>query len=286
MPVIELNPSSYDSISDNLSNLFELIQEFSIIDEMTDSIDINLDNLSFIHPLYSLTLSALINQKRNEGYTVNIINFDGIPCSSYLRVINFPNGTELNHSQINYYEGKRYIPIVKFPNEETALNQILTSVTNLIRNNFELSQSLFNGLYYLISELTDNINQHSLTDNGWITAQYYPTKEFIDVCIIDNGIGILNSYRNQGYDIENHNDAIENALQGLSTKDPQERGMGLHTSKNMVNNGLSGNFFMCSGNAMVIDNNINTIPFNWSGVLIFFRMSKNVSNFNYIEFVE
>ncbi|MFW6029746.1 MAG: ATP-binding protein [Halanaerobiales bacterium] len=286
MPVIELNPNANDSISDNLSNLFELLESFNISKVMTDSIDINLSNLSFIHPLYSLSLSALINQKRNEGFTVNISNYDSIQCSSYLRVINFPEGIELNQSQLQYYSDRNYLPIVKFPNEETSLNKVLTSVLNLIRNNFSLSRELFNGLYYLISELTDNINQHSIAANGWITAQYYPNKHFIDVCIIDNGIGILNSYKNQGYNIPSHISALENALQGLSAKNSHERGMGIHTSKNMVNKGLSGHFFMCSGNAMVLDNNTNEIPFNWNGVLIFFRISKNISNFNYINFVE
>ena len=89
--------------------------------------------------------------------------------------------------------------IIKFPasnSEEdiTTRDAILSEVTDLIRTNFNVNQELFNGIYYLIAELTDNISQHSEVEKGWITSQFFPQKEFIDLCIADTGMGIYNSY--------------------------------------------------------------------------------------------
>lgn len=286
MPDIILQPNNNDRFGDNLRNLFNLLEQLNEIPIDSNTINIQFNDLRFIHPLYALALSSLITKKRNEGIRVNIQDFHEITCSQYLNIIHFPNGIELNDRQIRRYQRKTYIPIVKFPaGYDGVQNQIISHVTNLIENNFDLDTELYRGLYWLISELTDNVIEHSHMEYGWITAQYFPNKHFIDVCIIDTGIGVLNSYIQQEYEISTHYEALENALQGLSAKDSDERGRGIISSKSVVMNGLQGTFFMYTGNAMVINNDMTNTPFNWDGVLVFFRINQNVENFSLYNYV-
>lgn len=42
----------------------------------------------------------------------------------------------------------------------------------------------------LLSEISDNIVDHSRAEYGWISFQYYP-----QMCIADAGIGLLQSYK-------------------------------------------------------------------------------------------
>lgn len=290
---ITLNPSNSDDIRDIIRNIIEFMNGLVSCKETAEQINLSFQNLDFIHPLYSLALSAKLNQLESEGYRTNLVNLSELRCADYLKIIQFPHGMEVtNPSTLNKYQNKNYLPIIKFPasnNEEdiTTRDAILSEITDLIRTNFNVTQELFNGIYYLIAELTDNINQHSEVENGWITSQFFPQKEFIDVCIADTGMGIYNTYMRQGYQfVTSHQQALENALNGLSAKGENERGRGIITSQNMIRQGLKGTFIMFSGNAMVLNNDILNIPMEWDGVLIFFRIKRNISEFNYVNYIE
>ena len=51
-----------------------------------------------------------------------------------------------------------------------------------------------NAILYPISELVGNIFEHSGKDAGWIFAQHYPKKRLLDICIVDTGRGVAQSY--------------------------------------------------------------------------------------------
>jgi hypothetical protein len=76
----------------------------------------------------------------------------------------------------------------------------------------------------------------------------------MDICIVDNGIGLLQGYINSGkYDVASDEDAINLVVRGKSTKDlPESRGFGLSTSRKMLVEGLKGKFLLFSGSAMFI----------------------------------
>jgi len=58
-----------------------------------------------------------------------------------------------------------------------------------------------------------------MTEFGWIMFQNYQLKGYLDICIVDNGLGLLGSYQQSGmFQIIDHQMAIERALNGLSTK--------------------------------------------------------------------
>ena len=57
----------------------------------------------------------------------------------------------------------------------------------------------------MIEECVDNITQHSKSERGYIFAQAYPHKQYLDICVADNGITLLGSYHeNNDFDIEKY----------------------------------------------------------------------------------
>ncbi|MDA3891015.1 MAG: hypothetical protein PF517_05050 [Salinivirgaceae bacterium] len=124
--------------------------------------------------------------------------------------------------------------------------------------------------------------------------QNYKNLNYLDICIADRGQGILNSYlRNNCDNIQTHEQAINEAINGLSTKNYEgNRGFGIRTSRHMLVNGLGGSYFMYSGNAFYIWNKeieqitpLN-VQYNWDGTLVVLRIPKVATeNFNFYNYI-
>jgi len=147
---------------------------------------------------------------------------------------------------------------------------------------------------YLISEAIDNITDHSEVYNGWIMAQNYPYKGYIDVCIVDRGIGIKGSYTKSGnIYIKNDVEALKMAINGKSTKKTTEtRGYGIDTSRRMLVDGMKGKYFLFSGKAFYIYNSeleqiIPLRDYGWNGTMLALQIpAQEPTNFNYTTFLE
>lgn len=148
---------------------------------------------------------------------------------------------------------------------------------------------------YLIGEAMDNIVDHADVPNGWIMVQNYPQKRFLDVCILETGIGLLGSYQKFKFqDIVTDTQALQEAINGKSTKQITEtRGYGIDTSRRMLVNGLKGKYFLLSGSAMYIYTSDfeQIVPLNrnihWTGTMLALRVPQNVpNNFNYSNYLE
>ncbi len=131
-----------------------------------------------------------------------------------------------------------------------------------------------------MDEAIANIVDHSMEQRGFIFAQNYPSKNFMDVCIADNGLSILGAYNESGFsEITTDELAIQNAVSGKSTKhEAHSRGFGIRTSKKMLVNGLKGKYFLLSGNAFIIHSisqeEIITlpVPLKWKGTILALRI--------------
>ena len=63
---------------------------------------------------------------------------------------------------------------------ETEIEEIF----KVIENNFP--KGLINGVFYLIGEMVDNIDQHSKFTQGSVMVQFYNKKGYVDIGILDN----------------------------------------------------------------------------------------------------
>ena len=152
------------------------------------------------------------------------------------------------------------------------------------------------GLKYMIDETLDNITEHSESDRGYIFAQAYPKKGFLDVCIADRGINLLGSYEKlSDNEIASDMEAIKAANRGLSSKnlpDAENRGFGIMTSKQMLIQGLGGQYLMISGSCLYIKSRIldsfYAMPngLRWNGTIVALRIPYQSDTFNYINYIE
>jgi anti-sigma regulatory factor (Ser/Thr protein kinase) len=292
-------------ISANIGDKFSqgLQEVLSVIDHIHQSEDeedvLVFQNDVFVTPLFILPLLVYIS-----GCPKKII------CqinNGYLDTIKFGSGglkpDELGfnafHHLLDKCSFKTYIPIISFPtNKEYTRerNDILSAVESLLSHQAKLQPNITTGLKYLIEENVDNIVEHSDSKRGYIFGQSYPTKNYLDICIADNGITLLGSYlKMEGNKFIDHLSAMKAANSGISTKnlpDAENRGYGIRTSKNMLVNGLSGNFVMLSGNALYLSSRgidqFSALPeiATWQGTIVAMRIPYMNMSFNYINFVE
>jgi hypothetical protein len=118
------------------------------------------------------------------------------------------------NSSINI--SKTFVPFIKLPKISKDYDMESHKIFDSIR---EWSENIYEPLEFVIDELVGNIYQHANHTNAYILAQYYPMRRFVEVAIIDDGIGIPKSLRD-AYNFDNLNDSelIIKAIEGYSSK--------------------------------------------------------------------
>lgn len=267
----------------------------------SNEINLDLSNLTFVYPFLILPISALIADLRSRSTIVNIIY--GSKCRSYLETIKFETCLTANlcqsfEEQLHNYKVKTYLPVCSIPTKRESSKEreeLLTTFEDILISQLGIKGQLRTALGYLLSEAITNIVDHAKVSSGFIMVQNYPNKKFLDVCIVDTGIGIRKSYNPEKYrEIKSDSDALELALNGKSTKKQAvTRGYGISTSRKMLVNGLGGKYFLFSGNAFYIFSSehemINKLDkqFRWNGTMLALRIPKEIpSDFQYINYLE
>ena len=249
------------------SSLNKLLQILSGLNNCSDNtIVLDFNDARMLNPFFLGGLACAINYYEQHDKSFSLNYSENYNISSYLNTIYFPKsltpepGVEYKFiDNLEKYREKTFIPIITFPTgndkgHSHVRENILSAVSAILKNQLKFSDKNLIPISYLIDEMTHNINDHSQADRGLIFAQYYPSSNYVDLCICDTGIGIYNSYKkSQKFHPRNEEEAIEFAINGRSTKDrPEARGFGISTSRHMLVNGLKGKFFIMSGNTAYI----------------------------------
>lgn len=125
--------------------------------------------------------------------------------------------------------------------------------------------ALFDTLTYSIREIIRNVVEHSDSERFGICAQYWPSRERVEVAILDRGMGLRRSLSaNPHIDVSDDKKAINFALMpavsGKAYKGSRKKqrgnwgnsGFGLYMTNRICRNG--GNFFIASGNTAMLLN--------------------------------
>lgn len=273
-----------------------------IMDQMEKSVDqevtIDFSDTRFISPVFALSFIVYLTRCGKQIAFTNV--------SDYLERIGLGNGgikpdtmrqTEFL-AELEKYTSKTYIPIIDFAagRNSDAKEVVSSIVENMIIQQLNIQSNVANGLKYMIDETLDNITEHSESDRGYIFAQAYPTKGFLDVCIADRGVSLLGSYEKlPDNEILSDMEAIKAANRGLSSKnlpDAENRGFGIRTSKQMLIHGLGGQYLMISGSSLYLKScNLDTFysmphGLRWNGTIVALRIPYHSSSFNYINYIE
>lgn len=263
-----------------------------------ESITIDFSKTRFISPIFALSFIVyVLGSKKHFSFS---------HLTDYLRVIGLGSygidSDKMRKSEflamMEGYAKKTYIPIVNFPtlSENDEIDAISSVVENIIIRQLNIPPNVATGLKYMVEETIDNIIEHSGSDRGYIFAQAYPQKGYLDLCIADRGVTLLGSYqRLADNEIASDLEAIKAANRGISSKnlpDAENRGYGIYTSKQMLVNGLGGEYLMISGSNFYFKcpkfDSFYSLPgtLRWNGTIIALRIPYCPSNFNYINFIE
>ena len=285
-----------DRLLDGLSPVVRIMAQIEASEE--HDIVIDFSHTHFISPVFALSLIVFLS-----GCDKNISLRN---ASNYLDLIGISYGgikpDQMRHTEflaiLESYASKTYIPIINFAaSRNSDAKEVVSSIVeNLIIRQLSIKNNVANGLKYMVDETLDNITEHSQSDRGYIFAQSYPQKGYLDICIADCGISLLGSYEKlPDNEISSDLEAIKAANRGISSKnlpDAENRGFGIKTSKQMLINGLNGQYLMISGNSLYAKSSkldsFYTMPqgLHWKGTIVALRIPYNSSTFNYINYIE
>lgn len=293
MAIIHIPLRISDNFGDGFDQFLMIMRKIRSVPQ-EEPIELDMTTCSFLNPFFLLPFMLLANE---EGKIRQIsIRNNGTNHSfrSYLNLISFGSGLQPENiaddnyeSVLNQYGSKTYIPIINFPATRTHIDtdirdQFMNVLNNLLIQQLNLRGNFLTGIMYLLDEAINNIVDHSKEKRGFIFAQFFPSRNFIDICIADTGITILGSYQEKGeIDITTDKLAINNAANGKSTKERPEnesRGYGISTSKEMLVSGLKGKYLLFSGKAFLIKTTdkeeIVDIPddYYWKGTIVILRI--------------
>lgn len=232
------------------------MQMSKIVNESIESfIILDFKDTKFQYSSFLAGLFILCKGWEANGLTIVKININQ-SISNYLEVVNFHKGfIPMNENDFSYFFKKTYTPLFIFSTNPSVREFCVDTVLKIVVGQTKVTgPDCKNVIDYFISELTNNVAEHSESDCGIIFTQSYPNKGFIDITIADNGVGIYESYKkSEKFKPKDEADAIEMAINGCSTKDHSiSRGFGLSVSRSLVVDGLNGKFCLWSGDSIFL----------------------------------
>lgn len=280
----------------------DLVNNLSILSDTTDTI--NLTDVKWITPLSILPLAYKISKIKSQ-HKINIIYPEDKNIKSYLKTILFPEGTN-NPFLITY--GKTYLPIVRIKTNkkslgtQTTIDVSVDKYEKIMLENLFINQTHKNNisqaLRQFIAEMTDNVQDHSMANEFWILSQCWNKSGELEICLLDDGIGLKKSYENANIPVKDDIDAISKAIEGISAKKLYgdsfgERGTGIRNSINLLTRSdLRGEITIMSGSVgYYAKYGQNPILFKipnckWQGVLIVTRICKPLTHINIYDYIE
>jgi len=149
-----------------------------------------------------------------------------------------------------------------------------------------------NAVCYPIAELITNIFEHSKKESGFIFGQFYPDKNYLDICIVDCGRGFAKTYKEEKELKLSDAEAITEAMKGNSVKKDKERGYGIRTSKEVICKALrGGGFILISGSSALVSTGqgeklVALSDFYWQGTIIAYRIPKPTGSIDISPYIE
>lgn len=266
-----------DNFGAPLHRLFELLDVVQGLGHEVLILDYS--KARFTHPFLTAGISGLMEVMDGQ-LEAPAKKFKNPDIQNYMDVVVYPHGITYpfpyptdTRSLKNELTSKSFLPILNFPADASSESEqfraeVISAFESLLTKLGKLGGETLFAVKWLISEAIDNMVEHGQVASGKIFAQAFPTKQYLDICLLDMGRTLLETYlqdeRGRYSGTNSDLEAIALAANGHSTKDyANSRGYGISDSRRLLTSGLGGHFFMMSGNAWFYQN----IERAWSGPL-------------------
>lgn len=285
--MIEVVLPKTDEPKDQIIRCLDISRQIDLSCKESKGAMLDMSNLCWILPCAALILASKIKKEVEKGCVVKVIEPKSSSVRIYLESLGFPMGRD--------GRSKSFIPIhyfTKSSGEDSTkiIDKEIKEIFEIVKEKFPSKES--QAIYYLLGELSDNIDQHSNFNNGSIMLQYYPQKGWIDIGVLDDGETIPTVFKKNNLGFQKDYEAISQALKGVSTKTEQMgRGWGLKTSKKLVSEGFEGSLHVLSGNGFVTvshnkENQTEELPSKFQGTLIYLRFKATEKDLNIFDYLE
>ena len=275
---------------DPLHHYERACETYQALQDADDATEVQLDltDAQWTVPLYLSPVAVAIQQLEDASVDVTVQCSDKI--QRYIDQIGFPDG--YIHPSESY---ENALPLCRLntDSDEDAIEIVGSKIYDLLRTHLPNQPGgVLTGLQYTITEIIDNVDQHSQCGQGTLLVQHYPQKDTVDVCVADNGVSIQGTYDMFDIDYVDGVDALRKALRGISTKPDagHERGYGLRTTTKMVCEGLHGSVLLSSNDATLYkdgtDEPTAVLPDQqWSGTVFAARLNLPDDEFEWSQYV-
>lgn len=169
-----------------------------------------------------------------------------------------------------------YIPLL-LVDDGTSIKTAVDAVCDLVLRNLDNAADFLPALEWAVNEMVDNIGLHAdAAVPGAVCAQYYASRQQLEIGICDVGQGILNSLR-QSHLLADHQEALRKALErGVTRSTATGMGNGL-AGAHIISRTNLGHFELWSGDALysLQGDRTRRIPFV-PGTGVFFSLNTDV----------
>ena len=193
----------------------------------------NYERITFAEPFGMLIVGSTIRQlveecSQSEHRDINFRDKDYLANVGFFYSVRQEFGKHPN----NLTGNSDFIPIKKVNIRDSyrdALNEYGSNIVGYIDNNISehIASVISRGneqlkicLKFCITEVIRNVYDHSDSKELWYAGQFWPSRDLVEIAIIDEGIGIKESLkRNKKISASTDNEAIEEALKpGVSKR--------------------------------------------------------------------
>lgn len=218
--------------------LDQIIKSFEPIlkeQSTTREVELDLSMISFVEPAGVVLLSNIIKYLENKNYNLNLyipenIGYQKHCPHEYLDDSQFYSHFTGESIKQNASPRSTTLPLYNIKTEATY-SWLKTSFRPWLSRNMGVDILQLGTFSEIISEVFNNISDHSEENNGFIFAQYYPNNNnVLRIAISDFGVGIPRTMR-RVFPSLSDGELISQALQRniTSQSTPRNRGIGLDT---------------------------------------------------------
>lgn len=270
-----------------LKELSPIIEYASASMRQRVAVTLDLSAVKFISPVAIATIVAFVYKLYQHHDYNGVVKYieprDEAVCAYLARMDAFKTLTkqEPEIGPKKRWSSKGRFQELMFVEREDLVDTLAGAISDIVDNGAHLSHDVKQALGYSFAEILGNAFYHANSNvPPLIAAQYYPASDFIEVAIVDCGIGIRASLRKNPTNsakVVTHADALLLSLERGVTGDPtpKHKGEGLFFSEKIVV-ASKGIFMLYSGDSFMETSEkgrrTGESPLPWNGTVCAFRI--------------
>ena len=224
----------------------DLLNRLAPVVGVPTHIEIDLSEVHFFAPSGMVPLVALIDDLVARGWQIEVAPPTDPGLQDYWAKAGW---TAAIRGEVapELLSNSTFTPIASYRDSE-ELNDRLNTLMDVLAKVSEFEPGLLSAISWTVSELADNVLNHSGGATGWIQIIARPNRHRVEVVVADCGLGVRETLRERFPDIADDTGALRLAIEAGITGSAEGQGNGLAGSVRIAQ-AVHGWFNILSGTA-------------------------------------